>query len=163
MNRKIINSDTKNQIATSYSQDEKELRKDLAAACRLIHYYGMADMIYGHASLRINENPTKFIMNPYGLTCDEVCASNLVAVDVNGKKINPTDVDISKSAFNIDSPIHLSRSDAKVILHTHTVAGMAIAAMEEGLLPLNQISMAFYNRIAYHDYEGISFNSDESE
>jgi ribulose-5-phosphate 4-epimerase/fuculose-1-phosphate aldolase len=145
------------------SQDEQSLREDLAAAYRLVDYYGMSDLIYGHLSVRINENPPVFLINPYGLMFDEICASNLVAVDHLGNKINPDDADINPAGFTIHSAIHLERPDAPVILHTHSVSGMAVAAMEEGLLPLNQISMAFYNRVAYHDYEGISLDLDERE
>ena len=163
MNTKMNTLTTKETVAKSYCQDEQELRVDLAAAYRLIHYYGMTDMIYGHISLRINEEPPIFLLNPYGLMFDEVCASNLVAVDENGNKIDPTAADVNPAGFTIHSAIHLRRPHAQVVLHTHTVSGMAVAAMEEGLLPLNQISMAFYNRVAYHDYEEISLDLDERE
>lgn len=145
------------------SQNEQSLREDLAAAYRLVDYYGMTDLIYGHLSVRISDDPPIFLINPYGLMFNEVCASNLVAVDHQGNKINPNDADINPAGFTIHSAIHLNRPDAQVILHTHTVHGMAVAAMEEGLLPLNQISMAFYNRVAYHDYEGISLDLDERD
>lgn len=154
---------TKNMETSAKTHyDEQELRVDLAAAYRLIHYYGMTDMIYGHISVRIQDEPPVFLLNPYGLMFDEICASNLVAVDENGNKIDPTDADVNPAGFTIHSAIHLKRN-TPVILHTHTVSGMAVAAMEEGLLPLNQISMAFYNRVAYHDYEGISFDLDERD
>lgn len=163
MNTNMSTPKTRETVTKSYSQDERELRIDLAAAYRLIHYYGMTDMIYGHISLRIQEEPPVFLLNPYGLMFDEICASNLVAVDANGNKIKPRDADINPAGFTIHSAIHLKRSDTQVVLHTHSVSGMAVAAMEEGLLPLNQISMAFYNRVAYHDYEGISFDLDERD
>ena len=145
------------------SPNEQSLREDLAAAYRLVDYYGMTDGIYGHLSVRISESPAVFLINPYGLMFNEVTASNLVAVDDQGNKINPDDANINPAGFTIHSAIHLKRPDAQVILHTHTVSGMAVAAMEKGLLPLNQISMAFYNRVAYHDYEGISLNLDERD
>ncbi|NEO20880.1 MAG: class II aldolase/adducin family protein [Moorea sp. SIO3I6] len=163
MNTKMSTLKTRETLTKSYCQDEQNLREDLAAAYRLIDYYGMSDMIYGHISLRINEEPPIFLLKPHYLFFDEVCASNLVAVDGNGNKINPTDADISPAGFTIHSAIHLERPDANVILHTHSVNGMSVAAMKEGLLPLDQISMAFYNRIAYHDYEGISFDLDERD
>ena len=84
-------------------------------------------------------------------------------VDVNGNKIDDTDADINQAGFTIHSAIHLGRPDAQAIVHTHTISGMAVAAMEEGLLPLNQASMEFYNRVAYHDYEGISLDLDERD
>ncbi|NES65126.1 MAG: class II aldolase/adducin family protein [Okeania sp. SIO2D1] len=163
MNTSMNITKTTETTAKSYSQDEQELRVDLAAACRLMHHYGMSDMIYGDASLRINADPPRFLMNPYGTIFNEVRASNLVTVDVNGNKLNPGDADINPSAFNVNNALHLKRSDANVILHTHSVNGMAVAAMEEGLLPLNQISMEFYNRTAYFDYKGIPFDIAERE
>lgn len=163
MNTKMNTQKTRETVTKSYCQDEQEMREDLAAAYRLIHYYGMTDMIYGHISLRIKEEPQIVLLKPKYLFFDEVCASNLVAVDSNGNKIDPTDADICPAGFTIHSAIHLNRPDAKVIIHTHTVSGMSVAAMKEGLLPLDQISMPFYNRIAYHDYEGISFDLDERD
>lgn len=163
MNTKMTTLKTRETLTKSYCQNEQEMREDLAAAYRLIHYYGMSDMIYGHISIRIKDEPPIFLLNPYGLMFDEVCASNLVAIDGNGNKIDPTAMEINPAGFTIHSAIHLRRSDAQVVLHTHSVNGMAVAAMEEGLLPLNQISMAFYNRVAYHDYEGISFDLDERD
>ncbi len=163
MNTKMSIPKTRETVAKPYYQNEQELRVDLAAAYRLIHYYGMTDMIYGHISVRINEEPPVFLLNPYGMMFDEICASNLVAVDEKGNKIDPTAAEVNPAGFIIHSAIHLRRSDAQVVLHTHTVSGMAVAAMEEGLLPLNQMSMAFYNRVAYHDYEGISLDLDERE
>lgn len=111
----------------------------------------------------VSDNPPIFLINPYGLLFSEVTASNLVAVDEQGNKINPDDSEINPAEFTIHSAIHLERPDAQVILHTHTVNGMAVAAIKEGLLPLNPISMAFYNRVAYHDYEGISLDLDERD
>ena len=101
----------------------------------------MADLIYGHLSVRISDNPPIFLINPYGLLFDEVCASNLVAVDCEGHQMNQSNANINPTVFTIHSAIHLERPDAHVILHTHTMNSMAVAAMEEGLLPLNQISI----------------------
>ncbi|NEP88191.1 MAG: class II aldolase/adducin family protein [Okeania sp. SIO2C2] len=150
-------------VGKSYSENEQELRVELAAAYRLIHYYGMTDTIHSHISLRIQEEPAIFLINPYGMLFDEICASNLVRVDVNGNKIDATDAEVNQAGFTIHSAIHLGCPDAHAIVHTHTISGMAVAAMEEGLLPLNQASMEFYNRVAYHDYEGISLDLDERE
>ncbi len=154
---------TRETETKSYSEDERELREELAVAYRLIHHYGMTDTIYSHISLRIQEKPAIFLINPYGMLFDEICASNLVRVEVNGNKMEATDAEVNQAGFTIHSAIHLGCSDAHAIIHTHTVSGMAVAAMEEGLLPLNQTSMEFYNRIAYHDYEGISLDLDERD
>ncbi|OZH52323.1 aldolase [Hydrocoleum sp. CS-953] len=139
------------------------MREDLAAAYRLIHHYGMTDMIYSHISVRIQEEPAIFLINPYGMLFDEICASNLVRVDVNGNKIDAIDAEVNPAGFTIHSAIHLGCPNAHGIFHIHTISGMAVAAMEEGLLPLNQASMEFYNRVAYHDYEGISLDLDERD
>ncbi|NEP01813.1 MAG: class II aldolase/adducin family protein [Symploca sp. SIO2E9] len=154
---------TRETVAKSYDHNEQDLRVNLAAAYRLIHYYGMTDMIYSHISVRIQEEPAIFLLNPHGLLFDEIRASNLVRVDVNGNKIDAKDADVNPAGFTIHSAIHLGRPNAQAIFHTHTVSGMAVAAMEEGLLPLNQASMEFYDRVAYHDYEGISLELDERE
>ncbi|NEO03868.1 MAG: class II aldolase/adducin family protein [Moorea sp. SIO3I7] len=163
MNVKTKSSNLNNPITPFYSQEERNLRIDIAAAYRLIHYYGMTDMIYTHISVRIKEEPPVFLINPYGMMFDEICASNLVPVDANGNKIDQADAEVNPAGFTIHSAIHLGCPHAHTIIHTHTVSGMAVAAMEEGLLPLNQISMEFYNRVAYHDYEGISLDLDERE
>lgn len=163
MNVKMTSSQVKNPITTLSSQKEKKLRVDLAAAYRLIHYYGMTDQIYTHISLRIQEEPPVFLINPYGMMFDEIRPDSLVPVDANGNKINSTDPEVNPAGFTIHSAIHLGRPHAHAIIHTHTISGMAVAAMEEGLLPLNQISMEFYNRVAYHDYEGMSLDLDERD
>lgn len=163
MSIKTINSNLNNPITSLYSKEERNSRIDLAAAYRLIHYYGMTDMIYTHISARISEEPPVFLINPYGMLFDEICASNLVPVDANGNKIDSEDRDVNPAGFTIHSAIHLGCPDVHAIIHTHTLSGMAVAAMEGGLLPLNQISLEFYNRVAYHDYEGISINLDERE
>ncbi len=163
MNTKMSIPKTKETLAKSYYQNEQELREDLAAAYRLVHYYGMTETIHSHISVRIQEEPTIFLINPYGMLFDEIRASNLVRVDVNGNKIDATEAEVNQAGFTIHSAIHLGCADAHAIVHTHTISGMAVAAMEEGLLPLNQASMEFYNRVAYHDYEGISLDLDERD
>lgn len=163
MSVQTTSSNIRNPIAKSYSQDEQNLRVELAAAYRLVHYYGMTETIHSHISVRIQSEPAIFLINPYGMLFDEIRASDLVRVDVNGNKIDATDAEVNQAGFTIHSAIHLGCPDAHAIAHTHTVSGMAVAAMEEGLLPLNQASMEFYNRVAYHDYEGISLDLDERD
>jgi len=163
MNTSMSIPKTRETVAKSDCRDEQDLRVNLAAAYRLIHHYGMTDMIYSHISVRIQEEPAIFLLNPHGLFFDEIRASNLVRVDVNGNKIDATDPDVNPAGFTIHSAIHLGRPDAQAIFHTHTISGMAVAAMKEGLLPLNQASMEFYDRVAYHDYEGVSLELDERE
>ena len=143
---------------------EWEIRCDLAAAYRLIAHFGMDDLIYTHLSARLPGTDHRFLLNPYGLLFDEITASSLVAVDPDGHAIEKEDASkINNAGFTIHSAVHMSRADAHCVMHTHTTAGMAVAAQDQGLLPLNQMSMEFYGRVAYHDYEGIALDLDERE
>jgi len=143
---------------------EWEIRCDLAAAYRLIAHFGMDDLIFTHLSARLPGKDHRFLLNPFGLLFDEMTASSLVTVDPEGHAIEPVDeAKINNAGFTIHSAVHMSRPDAQCVMHTHTIAGMAVAAQEQGLLPLNQMSMQFYGRLAYHDYEGIALDLDERE
>ncbi len=142
-----------------------ELRRDLAAAYRLIALEGMDDGIYTHISARLPDGPDgekRFLLNPYGLRFDEVTAANLVTVDETGAVIDdPYGAGVNAAGFTIHSAVHMARHDAVCVLHTHTVAGVAVSSVKEGVLPLNQWSAQFFDRIAFHDYEGIALNLDE--
>jgi ribulose-5-phosphate 4-epimerase/fuculose-1-phosphate aldolase len=140
---------------------ERELREDLAAAYRLIAMHGMTDLVFTHLSVRVPGDGHRFLVNPYGLLFEEITASSLVVVDAEGEPKQETPWPVNPAGFVIHSAVHLARPDAKCVLHTHTVAGMAVASLEEGLLPLSQKSMRFYNRIGYHDYEGVADDLDE--
>ncbi|CAN7683352.1 class II aldolase/adducin family protein [Bosea sp. LjRoot9] len=141
-----------------------QIRIDLAAAYRLIHRLGLDDSIYTHISARLPGREDHFLINPYGMRFEEVCASNLVTVDLDGKVVDdPLGLGINPAGFTIHSAVHAARHDALCVLHTHTVAGVAVACQKDGLLPLNQWSMQFTNSIAYHDYEGIALDLDERE
>jgi ribulose-5-phosphate 4-epimerase/fuculose-1-phosphate aldolase len=143
---------------------EGELRRELAAVYRLVAYYKMTDLIFTHISARLPAPPgagPRFLINPYGLLFEEVTASALVVVDLHGNVVEPVSATVNPAGFVIHSAIHAARPDAHCVLHTHTRAGCAVAATEEGLLPLNQINLEFYERVSYHDYEGIALNRDE--
>jgi ribulose-5-phosphate 4-epimerase/fuculose-1-phosphate aldolase len=143
---------------------EWEVRCDLAAAYRLIAHYGMDDLIFTHLSARLPGKEHRFLLNPFGHLFDEITASSLVAVDPEGHAIEPVDeAKINNAGFTIHSAVHMSRDDAQCVMHTHTTAGMAVAAQEQGLLPLNQMSMQFFGRVRYHDYEGIALDLDERD
>jgi ribulose-5-phosphate 4-epimerase/fuculose-1-phosphate aldolase len=143
---------------------EWEVRCDLAAAYRLIAHFGMDDLIYTHLSARLPGKEHRFLLNPYGLMFDEITASSLVTVDPEGHAIEKEEASkINNAGFTIHSAVHMSRDDAQCVMHTHTTAGMAVAAQEQGLLPLNQMSMEFFGRVAYHDYEGIALDLDERD
>lgn len=142
---------------------EQELREDLAAAYRLIAHFGMTDLVFTHLSVRLPGPGHRFLVNPYGLLFEEVTASSLVAVDAEGEPLQETSWPVNPAGFVIHSAIHTGREDAACVMHTHTIAGMAVAAQEQGLLPLNQISIEFAGRVAIHEYEGIAADDNLSE
>lgn len=143
---------------------EQAVRIQLAAAYRLVDYFGWTELIYGHLTARVPGPEHHFLINPYGLNYDEVTASNLVKIDIDGNTIGHSDYPVSKAGFVIHSAIHMSDDQSnQCVMHTHTRAGMAVAALQSGLLPISMTSTRFFNRVAYHDYEGISLYEDERE
>lgn len=141
-------------------------RLHLAAAYRLIAHFGLDDSIFTHISARAPKEEAEhgFLINPFGLRFDEVTASNLVTVDLDGNIIRDDyGKGINAAGFTIHSAVHAARPEVGCVLHTHTVAGVAVSSMKEGILPLNQWSLQFYNRMATHDYEGIALNLEERE
>ncbi|HDS1794384.1 class II aldolase/adducin family protein [Pseudomonas putida] len=142
---------------------EQCLRQELAACYRLIAHFRMSDLIFTHISLRLPGPEHHFLINPYGLLFDEITASSLVKIDLQGRPVDPSPHPVNPAGFVIHSAIHAAREDAHCVLHTHTRAGCAVAALECGLLPVNQMSMEFYGRVAYHAYEGIALDMDEQQ
>ena len=144
------------------SEDEWQVRVDLAASYRLFHYYRMTDLIYNHISARIPGRHDRFLINAYGLMFDEITASNLVVVDTDGSVVrDTTGMGINPGGFTIHSAVHMARPDVFCVMHTHTPATVAVSALQRGLLPLTQQSMRFTDRIAYHAYEGVFFSNQE--
>lgn len=142
---------------------EHDLRCQLAAVYRLVAHQRMTDLIFTHISLRLPGPDHHFLINPYGLLFEEITASSLVKIDLAGEKVEPSPYPVNPAGFVIHSAIHAAREDAQCILHTHTRAGCAVAAQAHGLLPLNQISMEFHGRTAYHDYEGVALSFAEQK
>jgi len=144
---------------------EQELREDLAAAYRLIALHGMTDLVFTHLSVRVPGEGHRFLVNPYGLLFEEITASSLVLVDAEGVPRQATSWPVNPAGFVIHSAVHRGHPNAACVMHTHTLAGMAIAAQQGGLLPLNQMMMEFDGRVALHDYEGVAAddNLDERE
>ncbi|WP_137180819.1 class II aldolase/adducin family protein [Roseomonas sp. AR75] len=142
---------------------ERELREDLAAAYRLIALFGMTDLVFTHLSVRIPGDGHRFLVNPYGMLFEEITASSLVEVDADGEPQQPTTWPVNPAGFVIHSAVHRGHPDAACVMHTHTLAGMAIAAQEGGLLPLNQMMMEISGRVVLHDYEGIAADDNLSE
>jgi len=150
-------------IKDKVSEEEWAVRVDLAACYQLVAHYGMTDLIFTHISARIPGTTDQFLINPYGLFFDEITASSLVKVDIDGKVLDETSFKINPAGYTIHSAVHGALHDVSCVLHTHTAAGMAVSAQKHGLLPLTQNSLMFYNRLAYHGYEGIALNLDERE
>lgn len=146
-----------------WSSEEWQTRVDLAACYRLVAHFGMDDSIYTHISARVPGRHDHFLLNPLGLRFEEITASSLVKIDLDGKLVEPTDYEVNAAGFTIHSAVHAARHDILCVLHTHTEPGIAISCLKDGLLPLNQWSLQFYNRIAYHEYEGIALDLDERE
>ncbi|TWC34152.1 ribulose-5-phosphate 4-epimerase/fuculose-1-phosphate aldolase [Pseudomonas sp. SJZ079] len=144
------------------NHSEATLRRDLAAAYRLAALFGWDDTLYTHFSVRLPGTEPRFLINPFGLLFEEVRASDLLVVDLHGRVIGG-EADYNVAGFTIHSALHMARADAHCVIHTHTLAGMAVAASETGLTQLNQISAEFYQGLGYHDYEGIAFDLGERE
>jgi ribulose-5-phosphate 4-epimerase/fuculose-1-phosphate aldolase len=142
---------------------ERELREDLAAAYRLVALFGMTDLVFTHLSVRVPGAGHRFLVNPYGLLFEEITASSLVLVDAAGEPEQPTSWPVNPAGFVIHSAVHLGRAEANCVMHTHTLAGMAIAAQQGALLPLNQMMMEFDGRVALHGYEGVAADDNLSE
>jgi len=145
------------------SAEEWQARVDLAALYRLVALHGWDDLIYTHISARIPGPEHHFLINPYGLMFDEITASSLVKVDLDGQVLQETPYFINPAGFTIHSAVHAARDDAKFVMHLHTDQGVAVAAQKEGLLPLSQHALIVLPRLAYHDYEGVALNLDERE
>lgn len=143
------------------SEEEWSIRVNLAACYRLIAMFGWDDLIFTHISARVPGPDDHFLINAYGLMFEEMTASSLVKVDIEGNIVLDTPYHINPAGFTIHSAIHAARDDAGCVLHTHTRAGVAVSAQKDGLLPISQISLFPYASLAYHDYEGIALNEDE--
>ena len=148
-------------IKDQVSQEEWELRQNLAACYNLVAHYGWDDLIFTHISARVPGPDKHFLINPYGMMFDEVTASSLVKVDLEGNKILDGEYDINPAGFTIHSAIHEVREDAHVVMHLHTNAGVAVSAQKEGLLPISQQALFPLTGLAYHEYEGVALREDE--
>lgn len=145
------------------TDEEWQARVELAACYRLVAHFDMDDLFATHISVRAPGAHENFLLNPYGMHFSEITASSLVKVDLDGNIVSDTDHVINPAGFVIHSAIHAARPDAKCVLHTHTVAGMAISSMEEGLQPWFQKATRYHKRTAYHDFEGKAQDLDERE
>ncbi|CAG1006043.1 Decarboxylase NovR [Burkholderiales bacterium] len=140
---------------------EWERRVDLAACYRLAAMYGWDDLVFTHVSARVPGPGHHFLINPYGMTFDEITASSLVKIDLDGRKVGASPYEVNPAGFTIHSAIHAARADAACVMHLHTLDGIALSAQRDGVLPISQQSMLVLSSLAYHDYEGIALDEDE--
>jgi len=143
------------------SAEEWQLRCDLAAAYRLVALYGWSDLVFTHISARVPGPEHHFLINPYGLMFDEITASSLIKVDGACTPLHDTPFRVNPAGFTIHSAVHEARHDVQCVLHTHTRAGVAVAAQRGGVLAISQQSTFVLASLAYHDYEGVAFRPDE--
>jgi ribulose-5-phosphate 4-epimerase/fuculose-1-phosphate aldolase len=142
---------------------EWKARVDLAAAYRLIAYFGWDDLIFTHLSARVPGPDHHFLLNPYNLMFEEVTASSLVKVDTTGMPVEPSPFITNPAGFTIHSALHMARADAHAVIHLHTPHGQAVSAHSDGLLPITQTAMLVREDVAYHDYEGVAVDLEERE
>ncbi|RSE95473.1 class II aldolase/adducin family protein [Achromobacter aegrifaciens] len=143
------------------SPAERDTRIQLAACYRLVSHFGMSDLIYNHITARIPGPEGHLLINPYGMMYDEITASSLIRIDLDGNVLdNPGEYGINAAGYVIHSAVHGARHDVQCVIHTHTRAGMAVSALQCGLLPLTQTAMRFA-KIPYHDYESVAIDLDE--
>jgi ribulose-5-phosphate 4-epimerase/fuculose-1-phosphate aldolase len=155
-----MNTNRDSTVRDRVTREEWAVRVDLAAAYRLAAHYGWTDLVFNHISARVPETDY-FLLNPFGHGFDEITASQLVKIDLDGNIVDPTPYAIHRAGFVIHSAVHQARPDVACVMHNHTRAGMAISILEEGLLPLTQHAMMFHGHIAYHGSEGFaSFRSE---
>ena len=148
-------------VRDQVSEQEWQLRIDLAACYRAIAMFGWDDLVFTHVSARVPGADEHFLINAYGLMFEEMTASSLVKVDLHGEKVMESPFPVNPAGFVIHSAVHEARHDAGCVIHTHTKAGVAVSVQKEGLLPLSQTSLFPYATLAYHDYEGVALNDDE--
>jgi ribulose-5-phosphate 4-epimerase/fuculose-1-phosphate aldolase len=141
--------------------EEWKLRVDLAAAYRLLALYGWDDLIFTHLTVRVPGPEHHFLINPYGMMFDEITASSLVKIDLNGAKVTESPHPINPAGFLIHSAVHAWRDDACCVMHTHSLNGVAVSAQKDGLLPISQQSLFVLSSLGYHDYEGLALNDAE--
>ncbi len=161
-----MNITTKINPPQGIDEAEWKIRCDLAALYRLVAHYRMSDFIYTHLSARLPGPDHHFLINDYGVMFHEMRASDLVKIDVEGKIVEDglgRSRRINQAGFTIHSAIHIARPEIMCVAHTHTSAGIAVSAQEQGLLPISQHAMKFYGCLSYHGYEGIALDLDERE
>ena len=136
---------------------EKQLRQNLAAAYRICAEFGMDDLTYTHISARIED---VFFICPFGMLFSDITASALLKVSLEGKILSGKELQYNKTGYVIHSNIYKARADISAIFHLHTIAGVAVSAMKEGLLPISQFALHLYEQIAYYNYNSLELDMD---
>ena len=150
-------------LKNSVSEEEWQARVDLAATYRLVAMHGWDDMVFTHISARVPGPEHHFLINPYGLLFDEITASSLVKIDMDGNKLQDSEFPVNPAGFVIHSALHMNRPEIGCVIHLHTTDGVAVSAQADGLLPLDQHAMMLIQDLAYHDYEGIALDVEERD
>lgn len=150
-------------VEQAVSAEEWQIRVDLAALYRLVARFGWDDLVFTHLTARVPGDEDHFLINPYGLLYEEMCASNMVKIDLQGNKVTDTPFDINPAGFVVHSAVHEVRHDAQCVAHWHSRAGVAVAAQKDGLLPISQQASLALASITYHDYEGIAVDEEEKQ
>ena len=153
-----LSNERSTDLRNDMTDAEWQARCDLAALYHIVHHFGWTDTINTHFSARVPGEPDAFLINRYGEMFDEITASSLVKVDLDGNLLTQSEYSINPAGFTIHSAIHEVRDDAGCVLHLHTPDGTAVASCMEGLLPLNQTAQLVTHDLAYHDYEGIALD-----
>jgi len=148
-------------VRSHVADEEWQARVDLAAAYRLVALYGWDDLIFTHLSARVPGPEHHFLINPYGMMFEEITASSLVKVNLEGEKVMASPYFVNPAGFTIHSAVHAAREDALCVIHLHTHYGIAVSAQAGGLLPISQQSLFALASVAYHNYEGLALNEDE--
>jgi ribulose-5-phosphate 4-epimerase/fuculose-1-phosphate aldolase len=143
------------------SELEWNARVELAACYRLFDRLGWHELIYNHITVRVPGTTDQFLINPFGLMYREVKASNLVKLDLAGNKLDDSPYEVNPAGFVVHSAVHAVRHDVHCVMHTHTTAGQAVACQEQGLVPFSFNATFFTDRIAYHEFEGITLDTEE--
>lgn len=159
-------STAEQRAGARFSKAEWQARLDLAACYRVADLFGFSDIIWNHITAKI-PGTGHFLINRFGCRYDEVTASNLVTIDLDGNTVNPGSgkggIDVNVTGFVIHGAIHRAREDVSCVMHSHSAAGMAVSALKDGLVPLQIDAMPFFNRVAYHEFEGQSDDSEECQ
>ena len=156
-NRDLVLPSRRGQV----SAEEWQTRVDLAAAYRLVALFKWDDLIFTHISARVPGTEDQFLINPYGLMFEEITASSLVKIDLQGHQLEDSAYPINPAGFTIHSAVHAVRHDAHCVLHVHSLNGIAVSAQKCGVLPISQQSIFVVGNLGYHDYEGVALRDDE--